>query len=373
VRVQVKFNYRERMNRIPGPVKLIIKIILSVAFFSVLLSFVQGNELLELCSRINWVFFILSFVVTVVMVAASCAKWKLILDLKDDIPYRELFRIYMVGYFFSNILPSTVGGDVIRSYYAGRLIENQGYAAVSVFVERFSGIFFLFFLVTVAPLFKTGLYLRPSILFPALAGGCFAMITIWVWKAKNPFALPDRIARFCLALLRKTGDVPFLGFLKRVADSLERLYSGIIDRLKKLRKELDVAVDAVKENKRFLRRLISLTVLFYLLTWVNVYTAFRAFDVHVDFLAICAIVPAIMLVAHVPVTLLGNLGYFESVFVFYFLLVGVGGAESLAMGLLLRLKMLFMGAIGYIVYLTYRQKFVPDSADSLKSSENKEV
>lgn len=46
-------------------------------------------------------------------------------------------------------------------------------------------------------------------------------------------------------------------------------------------------------------------------------TCFKAFNVEVD--KICAIVPAFMLVVHIPVTLLGNLGYFESVFVFYFL------------------------------------------------------
>jgi hypothetical protein len=63
-----------------------------------------------------------------------------------------------------------------------------------------------------------------------------------------------------------------------------------------------------------------------------------------------------MFVAHIPVTLLGNLGYFESVFVFYFLMVGVGGAESLAMSLLLRIKMLVMGVIGFFTYLVYKQK-----------------
>jgi len=65
-------------------------------------------------------------------------------------------------------------------------------------------------------------------------------------------------------------------------------------------------------------------------------------------------VPTIMFTAHLPVGLLGNLGFFESVFVFYFLLIGVNGAQTLAMGLLLRLKMLTIGAIGFVVYLMYR-------------------
>lgn len=137
---------------------------------------------------------------------------------------------------------------------------------------------------------------------------------------------------------------------------LESFYFKILDRLKKLKSELQIAVDAVKTNKLFVHRLIYLTLLFYILTWVNVYSAFKAFHVEVDFLAICALVPAILLVATVPVTLLGNLGYYESVYVLYFLLVGVDGAETLAMSLFLRLKMLSLGGMGFLVYLVYRQK-----------------
>jgi hypothetical protein len=136
----------------------------------------------------------------------------------------------------------------------------------------------------------------------------------------------------------------------------ENLYYKILERLKKLKDELRIATDAVKSNHQFVRRLIYLTLLFNLLMWINIYSTFKAFHVDVDFLAICALVPAIMLVAQVPVTVLGNLGYYESVFVFYFLLIGVDGAETLAMSLFLRLKSLSLGGMGFVVYLAYRQK-----------------
>ena len=345
------------MKEIPKTLKAVFKLAISCAFFSVLLSFVRGNELVSVFANISWPFFFISFVVTIIMVAASCAKWKLILDLKSkQLGYWELFKIYLIGYFFSNILPSTVGGDVVRSYYAGKLIENQSFSAVSVFVERFSGIVFLFVLVAAAPFFRVGLYSNPYLFIPACVGLCCAALTIWIWKAKNPFAIPNRIAEGLFVALHKLSGKSYCGGLARPTVFVENLYRKLLDRLKKLRTEMQIAVDAVKQNKHFFWRLIYLTVLFYVLTWVNVYTAFRAFHVEVDFFAICAVVPAIMLVAHVPVTLLGNLGYFESVFVFYFLIVGVGGAESLAMGLLLRLKMLSLGGIGFITYLVYRQK-----------------
>jgi uncharacterized protein (TIRG00374 family) len=345
------------MKKIPKTLQTVFKLIISLAFFSVLLSFVRGNELVAVFNNISWPFFIVSFIVTLVMLAASCAKWKIILDLKDQpLSYWELFKIYLIGYFFSNILPSTVGGDVVRSYYAGNLIKSQSYAAVSVFVERFSGIFFLFLLVAVAPLFRVELFANPYLFIPAGAGFLSVAVTLWICMASNPFALSYKLAERFFAALSRFATRRCGGGLVRPLSFAENLFRTTFERLKKLKAELQIAVDAMKRDRQFLGRLIFLTVFFYMLTWVNVYTAFKAFHVEVNFLAICALVPAIMLIAHVPVTLLGNLGYFESVFVFYFLLVGVGGAESLAMGLLLRLKMLSLGGLGFVTYLIYRQK-----------------
>lgn len=344
------------MKTIPKALRLAIKLVISGAFFSVLLSFVRGNELAAVFAHINWPFFILSFAVTLFMFSVSCAKWKIILDLKIRLSYWELFKIYLIGSFFSNILPSTFGGDVVRSYYAGKLIDNQSYSAVSVFVERFSGVVLLFVLVVLAPLFRVELYRNPYLFVPSVAGFCCMVITLWLWKAQNPFRLPNRLAEGIIAGLHRLSRHALFTWLAGPTVSLEKLFNSVILRLKKLRNELQIAVDAVKRDNRFLVRLAGLTALFYILTCVNVYTSFRAFDVEVNFWAICAVVPAILFVAQVPVTVLGNLGYFESVFVVYFLLVGVGGAESLAMGLLLRLKMLCLGGLGFVSYLIYRQK-----------------
>lgn len=341
--------------------KILLKIGFSVAFFSILLSFVKGNDLIEVIKQVDPFYMGVSFFVTFMMLIASCAKWKVVLDLKEKkVPFTELLKIYMVGYFFSNMLPSTVGGDVVRSYYSGRIIENQAFSAVSIFVERFSGILFLFILVIVAPVLQPQLYKSAYILFPACAGLFFLFVVLWVFLAKNPFAIPNVIAGNIFNALnkiaRKTGIRLFIVMIEKA----EAFYKKILEKLQKFRKELQIAMKAIKNDKQILFRIVYLTVLFYVLTWVNVYTAYRAFGVEVNFIQICAIVPAIMLVAHVPVTLLGNLGYFESVFVLYFLLVGIGGAETLAMGLFLRLKTLTMGIVGFGVYLVYKQKNMLD-------------
>ncbi|MBB5346584.1 flippase-like domain-containing protein [Desulfoprunum benzoelyticum] len=334
-----------------------LKVVISVAFFIVLFSFVQGKELMAMFRRIDWLYFTLSFALLPVMLSASCLKWKVILgDKGRHISFVQLLRIYAVGYFFSNLLPSTVGGDVVRSYYSGRLLNNQALAAVSIFVERFTGILLLFFLVAFAPLLAPELYRTPYILVPAGAGLVLLAITWCLLRLRDPLALPKKFLELTFSLLHAFSTWTGSALVAKAVGVLEGGCGFILQKLQRVRTELDNAMSAFRQDRVYLLRVVLLTVLFYFLTWVNVYISFRAFGVTPDFLHVCALVPAILFAAHVPVTLLGNLGYFESVFVFYFLLIGIPGAETLAMGILLRLKMLTMGVIGYIVYLFYTHK-----------------
>ena len=83
------------------------------------------------------VYIVLGLFVTLV----SAIKW-LVLVRPHGISasLRKLFWLYMVGYFFNNILPTSVGGDVIRAYELGRFEGKTREAMASVFMERFTGV-----------------------------------------------------------------------------------------------------------------------------------------------------------------------------------------------------------------------------------------
>lgn len=338
--------------------KTVIKIAVSLAFFLVLLSFVRTNELLHVFANVNWLWLTLSFLVTLLMMAIGCAKWKAVLDLRErTLSYGELLRIYAIGVFFSNILPSTFGGDVVRSYYAGKLINNQSYAAISVFVERFSGAVFLLFLVGLAPFLQPSLLCSPYLYLPALGGLAMGSIILWVFLSNKPLVLANALSKWLVSGLKRLPKRTGFSWAGRPLRWCEAVSERLSLRLQKLKEEMAVAAAAIRGDGVFIGKMVALTMLFYLLSWLNVYSAFKAFNVNVNLLAICALVPTIMIVAQIPVTLLGNLGYFESVFVFYFLLVGVTGAETLAMGLLLRIKLLCVGGLGFVVYVLYKRKY----------------
>jgi glycosyltransferase 2 family protein len=352
-------------------IKIALKLIISCAFFAVLFSFVKGNELMGIFSRVDWLYLSLAFLLTPLMLSVSCLKWKVILDCNGSaISFLKLMRIYLIGYFFSNLLPSNVGGDVVRSYYAGRLIDNQAYAAVSILVERVSGAVFLFVLVAVAPLFSPGLYENPSIFIPACAGVFLTCATLWLWKVKQPLALPQKIFSFIFFCFYKSADQLNWHGAGRYVEAFESWCKNIFRRLDRIRDETRLAAETLRNDRGYMLKIAGLTVLFNIMTWINVYVAFRAFGSHPDFFIVCALVPVILSVGLVPVTLLGNLGYYESVLVYYFLLAGIPGAETLAMGLLLRLKMLSMGVIGLLVYFFYKHS-PQDEFDDIEAFQQK--
>lgn len=341
------------MKKKPGKI-LIAKAAISAAFFFILFSFLQRNELLSVFLGVDWFYFVCSFLLAIVMLMVSCLKWQVLLVASgQQLNYFTLIRIYLIGYFFSNLLPSTVGGDFIRSYYVGRLIDNQASAAASVFLERFTGMLFLLVLVIVAPLMKPELYQNPFVYLPVIGAAFLLLFILWIWKGKAPLLLLDRtLTRVFLVLNRFLLRVD-IKFLQRVLVRVERSYITGLKKLRKFKTELQVSLAVIRNSRSVICWLVLLTILFYFLTWVNVYTCFLAFRVHPGFLSTSALVPTIMLVGQLPLTLLGNLGFIESVFVFYFMQIQIPVASSLAMGLLLRVKMLWLGCIGYIIYISF--------------------
>jgi glycosyltransferase 2 family protein len=73
-------------------------------------------------------------------VVLSAWKWALVVGPRQRRPpYVWLLGSYLTGQFANNFLPTTVGGDALRSLQLSRRIGSLGRATVSVLVERLLG------------------------------------------------------------------------------------------------------------------------------------------------------------------------------------------------------------------------------------------
>jgi glycosyltransferase 2 family protein len=77
--------------------------------------------------------------VSLLGVLLSAAKWRLLLRRVDiTLPFREAARLYWVGMFASNFLPTSVGGDAVRLALTPAR-DRLALVAGSILVERLTG------------------------------------------------------------------------------------------------------------------------------------------------------------------------------------------------------------------------------------------
>jgi uncharacterized protein (TIRG00374 family) len=85
---------------------------------------------------------------------ASAVRWRLFAQpLGFHSPLRDFINFYFVGMFFNLLLPTSVGGDVVRAWYLDGGCGRRLAAFLSVFVDRFSGLLVLLGLACVADMF----------------------------------------------------------------------------------------------------------------------------------------------------------------------------------------------------------------------------
>ena len=125
-------------------IKLLLRIIVSFVLIVVLFKKVNVYDVLENIKNLNLFFVSLVFLFFVLNYVASSYRWKvLFLGKCKNLSVLYLFKLYYIGAFLSNFLPSTVGGDIYKAYKLGRDTNNMPMAISSTFMERLIGVFSL--------------------------------------------------------------------------------------------------------------------------------------------------------------------------------------------------------------------------------------
>ena len=88
-------------------------------------------------ATLDWAWMFAAVGVVYAAVALSAVKWGVLLRARGfTIGFWRLVRHYMVGFFFNNFLPTSVGGDVVRAWDVGRDAGDAPEGAASVITER---------------------------------------------------------------------------------------------------------------------------------------------------------------------------------------------------------------------------------------------
>jgi len=143
-------------------IRTVLVLLTTVILVYLLLRKVGLAELIHTLRQADPFFVFLSFCLLPLLILLSVIKWQILLKSKGhEVSISYLFKLYLVGYFFNNFLPSNVGGDLVRGYELGTFTGNKSEAMASVFMERLTGLIVLVVIATIS--FITNLALLKNV------------------------------------------------------------------------------------------------------------------------------------------------------------------------------------------------------------------
>lgn len=119
----------------------LVQATVSLALILWLLANVSWRETLTVLVQADLLTMVAACALYYAGVALSCWKWAIALRVEAiQSPFARLFRWYLIGAFVNNFLPTDVGGDLGRGFYAGRFTGQTSAVARSIIVERATGL-----------------------------------------------------------------------------------------------------------------------------------------------------------------------------------------------------------------------------------------
>lgn len=237
-----------------------------------------------------------------------------------------LLQSFAIGMFFTNLLPSTIGGDASRMYDVYRVAGSKSKAVSVILIDRFFGMFALVILGFIAALFAPevqqavpGIVLYLGLTLTAMGG------VLWV-----VFGSGARLVDWFMAL--PLGPAAFV----------QRIAAKIISGFELFKGRKDVLVWAILWS--FVLQL-NVVIHFIILT--------HALDISVPVAAMFVIIPVATLLMLIPVSING-IGLREAIFVYLFGLYGASVESSVAFAWIALLLILIQGVVGGIVFLLRR-------------------
>ena len=262
-------------------------------------------------------------------------RWRVVMTaLSAPLPYWPLFRINLIGTFFNQTLPSTIGGDAFRVWLASRLGPALGKAVTGVLIDRLSGL--------------------------------LVILLVIAFSLPMSFALvPDPVARWSLLVVAGAGLAGY-AFVLFVPGGL----SPILGRRRATRAILDLSGDArhLFLIPRHAAPILALSLLVLLISAVSVYSLGWAIGADLGLVNCLILTPPIIVVAFVPISVAGW-GVREGAMVAAFGYVGVPAADALVVSILFGLVLVAIGLPGGLLWLMSGRR--EDRASVLEAARNR--
>jgi len=300
---------------------LFFRVVVSGILITYLLYKVDIKSIFSSLNSVNLFWLALAFSLIFVGNLISGYRWQLLLTTQDiHIPLKTLISSLLVGRFFNNFLPSTIGGDIVRVYDTSKYSKNTAVSMTAILIERLTGFLALLLIAAFALVF--GFHTIGDTFLLWVLIGFFSLILLLF------------LGLFNATLSRQIRKIFDFRGLSRIKGKIDKVYQ---------------ALDLYKSKRKDLLVTFLLGFALQVAAVAHYYLIGLALDLNVSILYFFIIIPLILLILLLPVSING-IGVRENAYVLFFAKIGVEGSISIALSWLAFGMILIIGIIGGVIY-----------------------
>jgi uncharacterized protein (TIRG00374 family) len=315
--------------------KLLIRVIGSISLILWIVHLIEWDKMFQLVRKGSIPYTIAAFLAIQLTVASSVWKWKLLVDSsltkneRENASLSKLGRFYYIGLFFNNFLPGSVGGDVIRVFYLGKITGIPAAAASVAFERLTSGIALIgIAFVSIFSVKTSNSVMLSVLIITGIAAVLFFIVGKWLKKGNEAEAVQTNERR---SKIRNS--------LFRVKRSLEKVV---------------LTVGNYRRNRFMWWIAIGvLSLLFQVgMAWIN-QLLFLSLGIHLPWLELLMIITLISVITMLPVSVNG-IGVREGCYVFFFKELGVSSEIAVSVSLLFFFLVTISSLAGGLFWMSER-------------------
>jgi uncharacterized protein (TIRG00374 family) len=284
---------------------------------------VDAKSLLGIIKNANAGLLSLAFIIFFFNYIFCFLRWEMLLKtIKIHLSVKRVLISFAGGVFFSLFLPSTIGGDLVRSMDLAAHTNRPREVVATVFLDRLSGYVGLVTLALLALLFGWKLVIEDKSVL-------ISLITI-------------------IGLLTAILAVLFNKFLYSKINNL--LSSPTAGRIRKAIRNLHHEIHIFRWHKRIILNNIILSVFVQGITPLVFYIVALSLGIKINIVYFFIFLPLIGAISLLPISI-GGLGLRDATTIFFFAKVGVSKDFAFAMSLLNFSFIVAYASLGGLIYV----------------------
>lgn len=301
---------------------ILFRIGISIILLAFLFKQVDGKSLIAVIENADTGLLLLSAVIYFLVYVLCLFRWEMLLKgAKIRLSLKRVIISFAGGVFFNLFLPSTIGGDFVRSIDLAAHTKRPREVVATVLLDRLSGYVGLVIVALLALLFGWKLIEDKSVLLS------IAIIT---------------------GILVVTLLVLFNRFLYSKINQV--LHSPTAGRVRAAIKNLHREIHIFRHHKKIILNNLILSVLIQALFPVTFYIIALSLGIKIDITYFFVYLPIIGAITLLPISI-GGLGLRDATTVFFFAKAGVSKDLAFAMSLINFSFILVYAAVGGLIYV----------------------